>query len=142
MGRLVCGDQAEAATMSSGWSVEKIEVACEAYVNAYHEMFGDVERWGDYNPQRAEVMRACIRAVLATQPDAILVEALQKISTEDDGLPTYTPQAMVEIAKRALATLQATQPFRYCDGCSGHDCDPQRGCSYPDRALSKGALTR
>lgn len=35
---------------------------------------------------------------------AVLVGALQKISTEDDGLPTYTPQAMVEIAKRALAT--------------------------------------
>ena len=30
--------------------------------------------------------------------------ALQKIATEDDGIPTYTPQAMVEIAKRALAT--------------------------------------
>jgi len=22
-------------------------------------------------------------------------------------------------------------PFTYCDGCSGHDCDAERGCAYP-----------
>jgi hypothetical protein len=21
--------------------------------------------------------------------------------------------------------------FQYCDGCSGHDCDPERGCAFP-----------
>ena len=25
----------------------------------------------------------------------------------------------------------AAYPFTYCDGCSGHDCDAERGCAYP-----------
>lgn len=51
-------------------------------------------------------------STIAEQSDhiAILESALEKIATEDDGLPTYTPQAMVEIAKRALLSRTLATP--------------------------------
>lgn len=31
----------------------------------------------------------------------------------------------------ALARIGAREEFVYCDGCSGYECSPEKGCAYP-----------
>ncbi len=26
---------------------------------------------------------------------------------------------------------RAAEPFKYCDGCDGYNCDTEKGCAYP-----------
>lgn len=73
-------------------------------MNAVENYFGakNPKRLGHINSSAIRILDDVIQPL--RERIAALDAALEKIATEDDGLPTYTPQAMVVIAKRALNT--------------------------------------
>ena len=55
------------------------------------------------------------------------------INQQSEGSPSYNVQKWEAVISGEVEVFDPTEvgEFAYCDGCSGHECSPEKGCAYP-----------